>query len=252
MLGLAIDSADRSASAALWRSSSGLGDGIGQVTRADGAIELIGQESLGPESGKADQLISAIERLLQHKGARYADLEIIAINRGPGSFTGIRSGVALVRGLALAAELPVLAVTSHEALAASLDIDAPDRPLMVALDARRGEVYAQAFSADGCPLSEIAARAPAVVAAELEGGRWCLAGSGSGLVTRGFSNTADVRSIEAATIDAAGVARAAVVRLLRGEKPFPGSELKPLYVREPDAVPPSPLIPTAAISEVRA
>ena len=253
MLGLAIDSADRVASAVLWRSDAGALAGRGGSARAGGAIDLIDREALAPEAGKADQVISVIETLLQRRGFGYADLEILAVNRGPGSFTGIRSAVALVRGLALAAGLPVLAVTGHDALAARLGRGAGEDgcSLMAVLDARRGEVYAQAFSPDGVPLSAIEAFAPAAVAATLEAGTWHLAGSGAGLVAASLSSAAAVRLIETAPIDATAVALAASARLAQGEKPVPGTALKPLYVREPDAVPPAPLISAIATAGAR-
>ncbi len=69
---------------------------------------------------------------------------MIAVNHGPGSFTGLRSAVAAARGLALAAGLPVLAVGSLEALAAAVPSYASGT-LVAAMDARRGQVYAQAF-----------------------------------------------------------------------------------------------------------
>ncbi|MDH3659001.1 MAG: tRNA (adenosine(37)-N6)-threonylcarbamoyltransferase complex dimerization subunit type 1 TsaB [Alphaproteobacteria bacterium] len=270
MLGLAIDSADRTASAALWT------DDVEK--RVDGSFAPLVVEALPSEAGKADQLITVIERLLGEHGLGYGDLDVIAVNRGPGSFTGIRSAVALGRGLALAAGLPVLGVTSHQALAAVIGDDGGRHPLMIALDARRGEVYVQSFAADGRAISEIEAKAPVAVADGLGAGCWRLAGSGARLVLEHLSNAADVRPdaadvrpdaadvrpdaadvrpdaadvrlIEVQPIDAAAVAGAAAARLSAGEKPKGGFTLRPLYVRAPDAVPPAPLISTTAASEV--
>jgi len=239
VLGLAINSSDRTASAALWHL-------LGQ--RCDMVLE----GALPPEAGKADQLITVVERLLAEQKLAYADLDIIAVNRGPGSFTGIRSAVALGRGLALATELPVLGVTSHEALVARIGRDGADRPLLVALDARRGEVYAQTFSRDDRPFSAIEAGTPSAVAAGLETGCWRFAGSGAPLVAAVQGAEVDVRLIETPPIDAAAVALAAAARLAEGEAPALGRTLQPLYVRAPDAIPPAPLIQAAPISEVLA
>ncbi|MEM8949860.1 MAG: tRNA (adenosine(37)-N6)-threonylcarbamoyltransferase complex dimerization subunit type 1 TsaB [Pseudomonadota bacterium] len=243
MLGLAIDTADRTASAALWRLDDGL-DRDGESKRP----EILAIDSLPPEMGKADQLILVVERLLSEQALDYPDLEVITVNRGPGSFTGIRSGVALTRGLALAAGLPVFGVTSHEALLADLE-PSRGRSTMIALDARRGEVYVQAFAPDGQPLGEIEVKAPALAADDLKSGAWRLAGSGTALISESLSNDADVDVIATEPVDAGKVIRAVTARLSAGETPASGFTLQPLYVRAPDAVPPTPLIAGASVRQ---
>lgn len=84
MLGLALDSSAKTASAALCATST--------------SLTLLGCLALPPERGKADQLILVVEKLLDDADVGYRDLEFIAVNRGPGSFTGIRSAVALGEG----------------------------------------------------------------------------------------------------------------------------------------------------------
>lgn len=243
MLGLALESADRTASAALWRSDV---EDVG----------WLGDATLPSDAAKADQLITAVGQLLLEQGLSYADLDVIAVNRGPGSFTGIRSAVALGRGLALAAALPVIGVTSHEALAATLfhnrAHDQVDCPLLVALDARRGEVYAQAFSADGHPISEIEARVPSDLAADLKTGCCRLSGHGAPLIMEALDGQAKVEMIESRSVDAIAVARAAAARLNAGDVPAAGATLRPLYIRAPDAVPPTPLVSKADDLEVLA
>lgn len=257
MLGLAIDSANRTASAALWQRDAHPGSRVDGRSSADSrpnvnfdAPTLLAFEVLSPEMGKADQLISVIERLLEGQGLTYQDLGLIAVNRGPGSFTGIRSGVALTRGLALAAELPVLGVTSHEALASALDRAAlnqdGERSSMIALDARRGEVYAQAFAPDGAARGEIEAKAPARVAAEMKSGCWRLAGSGAELVAEQLADGVDVVLSETPPIDARMVMQATAAKLAAGVVPTSGFECRPLYIRAPDAVPPKPLVTPAS------
>jgi tRNA threonylcarbamoyladenosine biosynthesis protein TsaB len=243
MLGLAIESSGRAASAALWRSSDG---------RADWRSDA----SLPPEAGKADQLITVVEQLLDDEGLSYDDLDVVAVNRGPGSFTGLRSAVALSRGLALATNLPVLGVTSHEAMAARFFHDhgqePGNAPVLIALDARRGEVYAQRFSPLGAALSEIEAKPPAIVADELGAGAWRLIGDGAGLINQALDARAKVEMIELSPIDSVAVALAATVRLSAGDAPYSGDKLKPLYIRPPDAVPPAPLVPRGDATEVLA
>ncbi|MEL6965542.1 MAG: tRNA (adenosine(37)-N6)-threonylcarbamoyltransferase complex dimerization subunit type 1 TsaB [Pseudomonadota bacterium] len=233
MLGLAIESSGNVASAALWRS-------------AHGRISWLADATLPVGGGKADQLITIVEQLLANESLSYPDLALIAVNRGPGSFTGIRSAVALARGLALASGLPVLGVTSHEAVATKLRHDRPDArrdcPLVVSLDARRGEVYVQTFSANGEALTAISSQGPAAVADQLKAGSWYLVGDGAALVAPMLDAQTKVEMMHAISIDASAVALAAVERLFAGDVPVSGDTLKPLYIRAPDAVPPTPLV----------
>lgn len=235
MLGLALDSAGQLASAALWT-----GDASTSFTLLDG-------RELSPDEGKADQLILVVEELLEATGFRYQDLDVIAVNRGPGSFTGIRSAVALGRGLALATGRPVIGVTTHEALAATIGVEddatqrgRPNR--LIVQDARRGQVYSQCFDAGLRPIDELSVEAPEVVAKTLGDGRWLLAGTGAPLIKECLDEAADVMMDEGASLDARAVAMAAATRLSDGEAPIPGFDLTPLYIRPPDAIRPKPFV----------
>jgi tRNA threonylcarbamoyladenosine biosynthesis protein TsaB len=247
------------ASAALWTDCAEPGAFEPDVASP---LSFPAYEELPPEAGKADQLILAVERLLETTGRGYADLDVIAVNRGPGSFTGVRSAVALGRGLALATGRPVIGVATHEALAASIGPSgnedatgsgARPRLLMIAQDARRGQVYVQRFDQDRRPLDEPRAETPEQAAADLEAGRWRLEGSGAALVRAFVDNAADIIMMDEARLDARGVAQAAHVRLMRGEDAALGFELRPLYLRAPDAVRPKPLMsPKGALNGVPA
>jgi tRNA threonylcarbamoyl adenosine modification protein YeaZ len=97
----------------------------------------------------AERLMSMIDRALREAGVELSGLEAIAVSIGPGSFTGLRIGLSVVKGLALAASLPVVPVPTLEAIArhalrAGL-AHAGGRILPV-LDARRDEVYCQFFA----------------------------------------------------------------------------------------------------------
>lgn len=248
MLGLALDSAGQLASAALWTDGAGGGDNPDRGG-AISSFALLGYQALPPEAGKADQLILVVEQLLENSGSSYQDLDVIAVNRGPGSFTGIRSAVALGRGLALATQRPVIGLTTHEAIAANIGpddvVDPTDRRsrrLMIAEDARRGQVYRQCFDTDLRPLDDLSAEAPDVTAQMLTRGRWQLGGSGASLVRENLDDIVDVTMVDDACLDAKGVAIAANARLVLGETPISGFDLQPLYIRPPDAVRPKPLV----------
>lgn len=103
-------------------------------------------ELLGPSASQ--HLLPWITELLQGEGMVLRDLDAIAVGIGPGAFTGVRLGVAVVQGLAYASNLPVAPVASLDAIAANaIDhrllraMDGGERQLTIAIDARMGEVY---------------------------------------------------------------------------------------------------------------
>jgi tRNA threonylcarbamoyladenosine biosynthesis protein TsaB len=230
---LAIDSAGESCSAALWDAASAAPEG------------LLAWRVAAPARTHGERLIALIEAVLAEAGLRYAALGALAVNHGPGSFTGVRSAVAAARGLALAADLGVLAVSSLEALAAGLRPDS-DGEVLAALDARRGEVYAQRFGPDLRPLELPCAIRPEQAAGLVSGsGRIRLVGSGAPLIQPHLP--AGVSVIETLEADARLVARCAARRLAAGERPVVGTAVRPLYLRAPDARPAVPLVaPRAA------
>ncbi len=134
MLTLALDTA-------LDRAAVAVSDGAG---RQHALVERM-------DRGHAEHLLPMIDRLLAEAGVAIADVGRIAVDVGPGSFTGIRIAVATARGLGLALGVPVIGVDSLTLLALSLDEPA-DGPVLAAIDARRGEIYAALFDRDGAVL----------------------------------------------------------------------------------------------------
>jgi tRNA threonylcarbamoyladenosine biosynthesis protein TsaB len=127
---LAIESATGAASAALWRSG-----------------ETRDEEAAAPGDPAAAALLPAIDRLLRRAGVGAAEIAAFAIAIGPGSFTGLRIGVATLKGLAFGSRAPVAAVSTLAALARAAG--AGPEPVAALLDARRGEVYGGAFRRRG-------------------------------------------------------------------------------------------------------
>ncbi|MFO1145233.1 MAG: tRNA (adenosine(37)-N6)-threonylcarbamoyltransferase complex dimerization subunit type 1 TsaB [Rhodospirillales bacterium] len=114
--------------------------------------------------GHAEALLPLLLATLADAGRGFSDLDLLAVTVGPGAFTGLRIGLAAARGLALATGLPCLGVTTLEAVAAAVPAsEAGGRPLLVALDSKRGDVYAQVFI-EGEAASEAAVAAPAGLA----------------------------------------------------------------------------------------
>ncbi|MDO9489955.1 MAG: tRNA (adenosine(37)-N6)-threonylcarbamoyltransferase complex dimerization subunit type 1 TsaB, partial [Sphingomonadaceae bacterium] len=125
--------------------------------------------------GHAERLIPLIAELLAEAGISRA--EAVTVDVGPGSFTGIRVGLAAAKAFGLAWQAPVGGCTSTELVAAGVFDARPDLDrVYVAFDASRGEVYAQRFDRVG-GAGELAALAPDRAAAAARG--WAVAGSGA-------------------------------------------------------------------------
>jgi tRNA threonylcarbamoyl adenosine modification protein YeaZ len=99
--------------------------------------------------GHAEQLMAFIDQALAESGKLLADIERIAVTIGPGSFTGIRVGVAAARGFALALGVPAIGVSVLAALAEAAREANPGQAVLAAMDAKRDELYCQSFEADG-------------------------------------------------------------------------------------------------------
>jgi tRNA threonylcarbamoyl adenosine modification protein YeaZ len=210
------------------------------------AARLRGHRRIELGRGHAEALLPMVIEALDLAGWRFADLDALAVNRGPGGFTGVRVGVAAARALALAAALPVVGVTGLEtlaSLAAASGLAAPGATVLAALDARRGQVYAQAFATDLVPLTGARALAPAEAAALGVRRPLILVGDGAALVRAELAaDEADSVIVHDATLDAAAVAARAANRLAAGETPGAGFDLAPLYLRPPDARPQAPVV----------
>ena len=175
--------------------------------------------------GHAAELMPTVARLLDAAGAGFGDLEAVAVGIGPGTFTGLRIGVATARALAHARGLPLHPVSSLAALAAGID---DDRPLAV-IDARRGEVYVA-----------LAGETPFAARPEELGERFrgALAAGDGSIRFREILESAGIRV-------APGDSRMHVVRALHicrlaGAVPAtPPEAVLPCYLRAPDATPPS-------------
>jgi tRNA threonylcarbamoyladenosine biosynthesis protein TsaB len=101
--------------------------------------QLLGATALEGRSSRNEKLLPAIDWLLTETGSDRKDIDLFAVTRGPGSFTGVRIGLATMQGMALALGKPVCAMSTHEAIA-------PDRGRwLIVDDAGRGEFYVSMF-----------------------------------------------------------------------------------------------------------
>jgi tRNA threonylcarbamoyl adenosine modification protein YeaZ len=116
------------------------------------AGRLIAQETLPMRRGHAETLMPLIARVIESAGIAVAALDRIVATTGPGSFTGLRVGLSAARGIALAADKPVVGVTTLAAFAAPVIGENRKSPVISAIDARHDQVYFQTTSGDGATL----------------------------------------------------------------------------------------------------
>jgi tRNA threonylcarbamoyladenosine biosynthesis protein TsaB len=184
--------------------------------------------------GHAEALMPLLETTMTQALLRFSDIDRIAVTIGPGSFTGLRVGIAAARGIGLAANKPVVGLTTLSALAAPYIAADDTIPIMSAIDARHNCVYMQLFGAGGrtlvqpriAPLHE-AAHAAAGASARL-------VGSGARMIADSWpqQNPPDLVD-ERRAPDIDWVARLGAAA---DEK---SAAAKPLYLRAPDAQPQS-------------
>ena len=93
------------------------------------------------QRGHSDLILGMLDNVLQQAGITMAEIDVLAFGQGPGSFTGVRVGVAVAQGIAFARELPVVGVSSLAAVAQSAADSLNVDHLAVAMDARMGEIY---------------------------------------------------------------------------------------------------------------
>ena len=195
-------------------------------------VELRHDPPPGERPGHARELLALVRQALEAVGADYPDVRRIGVGVGPGTFTGLRIGVATARALAQATGAEVAAVSTLQALAAAA---ATDRAVLAVLDARRGEAYAAAFH-DGERLLGPIAIAPDGLAALADPRRapWLAVGDGAVRFRDRLEPAAEVPA-DASPLH--GASAVAVCRLAREAHPVDRDALLPEYVRQPDAVP---------------
>lgn len=111
--------------------------------------EVVASRESQEEKSHASQLTVFIQKVLQAYGVKPAELDAVAVSKGPGSYTGLRIGVSTAKGLCYGADIPLIAIDTLQAMASGLmkQEDLPDEAVLFPMiDARRMEVYAAAYS----------------------------------------------------------------------------------------------------------
>jgi tRNA threonylcarbamoyladenosine biosynthesis protein TsaB len=109
--------------------------------------------------GHAERLMAFIDEALAESGKTLGDVDRIAVTVGPGSFTGIRVGVAAARGFALALAVPAVGISSLAVLAKAARQVHQGQAVFAVMDAKRDEIYGQMFDAAGAAMAEAQAYA---------------------------------------------------------------------------------------------
>lgn len=148
--------------------------GIDSATLTIGIAILDGDrviaEARHDAKGRTNDLLVTIDRLCREIELAPAALDAIAIGAGPGSFTGLRIGMATAKGIAFAAQRPLWAVSSLAALAHdAISERGADGVIVSILDARKGEVYAGCYDGEAHPVSDERVLAPSAVAEFVRG-----------------------------------------------------------------------------------
>lgn len=189
---------------------------------------LMGLRSEAMARGHSERLAGFARDAMADSGLAFAALDRIGVTVGPGSFTGLRVGLAFAQGLGAALDRPVVGISTLDALAASTT---PAAGLAALIDARRGQVYAR-FWRDGEAMGPPAALSLAAAAEKVAalGAGAVLAGSGAALFPAVLPAARRLRLV--------GPDPSALARLTAAADPAAAPPW-PLYLRAPDATPPT-------------
>jgi tRNA threonylcarbamoyladenosine biosynthesis protein TsaB len=206
------------------------------VLRADGASFEVepSPERLGGGPAHARDLMPAVADVMERAELRFGDLEAIAVGVGPGTFTGLRIGIATARALASASGLLLRPVSSLAALAEGIDGELR-LPL---IDARRGELFGALHDAAGEVVWPPFVAAPELVAERVrEAGLGARAAGDGSIRFRGVLEAAGI-GIDADESRSHVVRALHVCRLAQAVPGEPPEAILPEYLRTPDAKPP--------------
>ena len=224
MLILALDTTARGGSCAVARDAVVLREEAGDASRSH-----------------AERLPGELMDALAHACMTRGDIELFAVATGPGSFTGLRVGIATMQGLAFAAGKPLIGISALDALAAlaagSLDAGADVRRaarVATLVDAWRGEVYAALYE-HGAEIEPPVVAPLASVLARWGGRDTLFIGDGAARYAELVTQTPGARMADPAAPALAGtIARLATIAAAAGAAAAPHA-IRPLYVRRPDA-----------------
>lgn len=198
-----------------------------------GEAAPVAREQVAMERGHAEALMPMIERVMNAVEGGFSSLDRVAVTIGPGSYTGLRVGISAARAIALAAGIPAIGVTTLAATAAPLVGREQGRVIASALDAKHGQVWFQALSAQGKQLVSIRQVSYRDAARAIGAGPVSLVGSAAMAV----ANEAWAIGLDAYVIDEAkapDVTWVARLGLIADPEAAPA---RPLYLKAPETTP---------------
>jgi tRNA threonylcarbamoyladenosine biosynthesis protein TsaB len=199
----------------------------------DVARELFAQETIAMAQGHAEALGPMVERVMSPVQGGFATIGRVAACIGPGSFTGIRIGLAMARAIALTIDAPVIGVTTFVAFAGPLLVEPKPGVIATAIDAKHGQVYFQLFESTGRPILAPMIATLREVVRVIGSGPARLAGNAAAMVAEEAERAGLLFDASEASAypDVLSIAR---VGLAADPEAFPA---RPLYVKPPDAHP---------------
>lgn len=218
---LALDSSAGPASAAL------LEDG-----------KLIAEFYMHTKQTHSQTLMPMLEQVLRLTGVSLGDVDALAVSNGPGSFTGVRIGVACIKGLAMARDIPCAAVSTLRAMAENLRHE--NCVICAVMDARVGQVYNAIFEARNGEITRLTEdRALTITELQEEcaayGDKLVLVGDGAVLCHKAFREFGARIAVENARYQRASGVALAAAELVKIGKTVSGEALRPAYLRLPQA-----------------
>jgi tRNA threonylcarbamoyladenosine biosynthesis protein TsaB len=198
-----------------------------------GDAEPLARETIPMERGHAEALLPLIDRLAARVDGGFESLDRVAVTVGPGSYTGLRVGIAAARGIGLAADIPVIGVATLSAFLAPLLAHERRGLFTAAIDAKHGHIYIQAVAAGGRTIIQ-----PSLLSFR---DAMRLLGSGPVVVTGNAASqlASEARAQGVEVLASESIPAPDITWVARlGALADPTQALpKPLYLREPDAKP---------------
>ncbi len=217
---------------------------VALVSNEDGVPCVVASRCEIRARGHAEALAPMISDVMRQGARSFHDIDAFGVTVGPGTFTGQRVGLAMVRGMALAARKPVHVMNTLEAIAMNVALqqfDGEVEAIAVAIDARRDELYFQVFSANLESMGAPTLVSTDAVVGLLPDGSVTLAGTGAVIVRDRVDPGRNLVLADTSPQPDAGVF---ALRMLNRAPPDGPPE--PLYLRQPDAkLPGKPVIARA-------
>jgi tRNA threonylcarbamoyladenosine biosynthesis protein TsaB len=185
--------------------------------------------------GHVEELVPMVKQTLQKSGLNFDQLDLIAVTIGPGSFTGLRTGLAAAKGLGLALNIPVHGVTTLEAIAFAAKRERflkKKTPIVVVLESNRNEIFYQQFDENAINQSEATAMLESLIIRKLPKGPFCLCGDAVERVLTALPQPEHEKIIHLTAIKRPMAEDVAEIAARRFARPIIA---EPLYIHQPAA-----------------